>query len=126
MRHLLTTAIRYGRIDAETIDHFLAGSPEDKHPKVDVHQFNLLAELHARHLDPAPYDHTQTRGTSGGMFTVHNYEDRGAARIIPHSDLFKGQFGYVARSKRHERHIEADQVLGGGAKLLVPFIDLAA
>lgn len=92
MRHLLTTAIRHGRIDAETIDHLLAGSPEDKSPKVDVHQFNLLAELHARHLDPLPYDHMQTRGTSDDKFAIHNYEDRGATQIIPHEDLFKGQF----------------------------------
>ena len=121
--HLLTTAIGHGRIAAETIDHFLAGSPDDKRPKVDVHQFNLLAELHARHLEPQPYDHKQTRGTSDEKFAVHNYEDRGATQIIPHEDLFKGQFPYVARSKRHERHVEADHVLGDFGERIVPLTE---
>ena len=66
--HLLTTAIGHGRVAAETITHFLAGNPQDKRPKVDVHQFNLLDELHARHLDPQPYDHEQKRGTDGAKF----------------------------------------------------------
>jgi NADPH-dependent glutamate synthase beta subunit-like oxidoreductase len=43
--HLLTTAVGHGRIAAETIDHFLAGHPQDRRPKVDAHHFNLLAEL---------------------------------------------------------------------------------
>ncbi|MFO1166587.1 MAG: NAD(P)-binding protein, partial [Rhodoblastus sp.] len=88
--HLLTTAIGHGRVAAETMDHFLAGALEDKRPKVDVHQFNLLEELQARDLEPAPYDHTQTRGTSSAKFAIHNYEDRSATQIIPHKDLFKG------------------------------------
>ncbi len=110
--HLLTTAIGHGRIAAETIDHFLAGSLDERRPKVDVHQFNLLDELQARGLAPAPYDHSQTRGTSEAKFAVHNFEDRGATQVIPHTDLFKGHFPYVARNKRDERHVEADQVLG--------------
>jgi glutamate synthase (NADPH) small chain len=117
--HLLTTAIGHGRVAAETIDHFLAGTPEDKRPKVDVHQFNLLAELHARHLDPHPYDHMQVRGTSEAEYAVHNYEDRGASQIIPHDDLFKGHFPNVSRSKRKERHIEADRVLGDFSERIV-------
>ena len=110
--HLLTTAIGHGRIAAETIDRCLAGLPEDKRPKVDVHQFNLLQELHARGLDPAPYDHTQSRGTSAGKFAVHNYEDRSATQVISHEDLFKGHFGYAPRSRRTERQVGADKVLG--------------
>ncbi len=110
--HLLTTAIGHGRIAAETIDRFLAGLSEEKRPKVDVHQFNLLGELHARGLDPEPYDHIQKRGTSAGKFAVHNYEDRSAAQVISHEDLFKGHFGYIARSRRGERHVGADKVLG--------------
>ncbi len=110
--HLLTTAIGHGRIAAETIDRFLAGLPEDKRPKVDVHQFNLLQELHARGLDPAPYDHTQGRGTSAGKFAVHNYEDRSATQVISHEDLFKGHFGYLQRSRRTQRQVGADKVLG--------------
>ena len=110
--HLLTTAIGHGRIAAESIDYFLNGSPVDKRPKVDVHHFNLLRELHQRALEPTPYDHTQTRGTSGAKFAIHNYEDLSSSQIIPHSDLFKGHFKYEARGKREEKHIEADQVLG--------------
>jgi len=110
--HLLTTAIGHGRIAAESIDHFLAGSPLDKRPKVDVHHFNLLRELHQRALDPTPYDHTQTRGTSEAKFAIHNYEDRSASQIIPHGDLFKGHFKFEARTRREEVHIEADKVLG--------------
>ena len=119
--HLLTTAIGHGRIAAETIDHFLGGALEDKRPKVDVHQFNLLEELHTRHLDPAPYDHTQTRGTAAAKFAIHNYEDRGATQIIPHTALYKGHFTYVARSSRDERHVDADHVLGDFEERIVGF-----
>jgi len=121
--HLLTTAIGHGRIAAETMDHFLAGAPDDRRPKVDVHQFNLLEELHARNLDPAPYDHTQTRGTSSGKFAVHNYEDRGATQIIPHKDLFKGHFNYVARNRREQRHVYADKVLGDFGERIIPLTE---
>ena len=124
--HLLTTAIGHGRVAAETIDHFLHGALEDKRPKVDVHQFNLLEELHSRHLDPAPYDHGQIRGTSGAKFAVHNYEDRGASQIIPHKALFKGHFTFVARNKRDERHVEADQVMGDFAERIVAFSEAQA
>jgi len=110
--HLLTTAIGHGRVAAETIDRFLAGLSEEKRPKVDVHQFDLLTDLHARGLDPEPYDHTQKRGTSSGKFAVHNYEDRSSVQVISHEELFKGHFGYVARNRRNERHVGADQVLG--------------
>jgi glutamate synthase (NADPH/NADH) small chain len=124
--HLLTTAIGHGRVAAETMDHFLAGAPEDRRPKVDVHQFNLLQELHARNLDPAPYDHLQTRGTASGNFAIHNYEDRGATQIIPHGDLFKGHFPYVERSRRNERHVLADKVLGDFEERIVPLTEAQA
>ena len=110
--HLLTTAIGHGSIAAETIDHFLAGEEEGRRPKVDVHHFNLLAELHQRNLDPEGYGHQPTRGTSGGEFAVHNYEDRSDTQIIPHDALFLGHFGYEARQRRGEVHIDADKVLG--------------
>ncbi|MEQ1695669.1 MAG: NAD(P)-binding protein [Hyphomicrobiaceae bacterium] len=110
--HLLTTAIGHGRIAAESIDHMLAGSPQDKRPKVDVHHFNLLKELNQRSLNPAPYGHDQPRGTDSAKFAVHNYEDRSSTQIIPHGKLFKGHFKYEPRGKRSEVHIEADQVLG--------------
>ena len=110
--HLLTTAIGHGRIAAENIDHFLAGEPINKRPKVDVHHFNLLNELHQRGLDPEEYDHQQTRGTSEEQFAIHNYEDRSATQIIPHTELFKGHFPYEEREKRTEVKIIGDNVLG--------------
>jgi len=110
--HLLTTAIGHGRIAAENIDHYLAGEPLDKRPKVDVHHFNLLNELHQRGLDPDEYDHEQTRGTSEAGFAVHNYEDRSATQIITHDELFKGHFQYEPLEKRGQVTIVGDEVLG--------------
>jgi len=110
--HLLTTAIGHGRIAADSIDHYLAGEPAGKRPKVDVHHFNLLQELHQRGLDLDPYNHLQTRGTDHENFAIHNYEDRSNAQIIPHDELFKAYFPYVAREHRDEVHIEGDDVLG--------------
>lgn len=124
--HLLTTAIGHGRIAAESIDHYLAGSPLDKRPKVDVNHFNLLNELHQRALDPAPYNHTQTRGTSDAKFAVHNYEDRSGSQIIPHSDLFKGHFKFEERGKRTEVHIDGDEVLGNFEERIKGFTEAQA
>ncbi len=119
--HLLTTAIGHGRIAAETIAHFLSGELEEKRPKIDVNQFNLLAELNTRGLEPAPYDHMQSRGTASAKFAVHNFEDRGATQIIPHKALFKGHFNYVARSTRDERHVVAEKVLGDFEERIIGF-----
>jgi NADPH-dependent glutamate synthase beta subunit-like oxidoreductase len=124
--HLLTTAIGHGRIAAETIDHFLAGAPIDKRPKIDVHHFNLLEELHQRNLDPAAYDHAQTRGTSAAAWAIHNYEDRSASQIIPHRDLFKGHFEHEPREKRSEVHISADAVLGNFRERIEGFTEAQA
>ncbi|HDO51415.1 MAG TPA: 4Fe-4S dicluster domain-containing protein, partial [Rhizobiales bacterium] len=110
--HLLTTAVGHGRIAAENIDHFLAGEPAGKRPKVDVHHFNLLNELHQRGLDPEEYEGGQRRGTSTGDFAVHNYEDRSATQIITHDELFKGHFEYEPQEKRRQVEITGDEVLG--------------
>ena len=110
--HLLTTAIGHGRIAAETISDFLDGHGPEKRPKVDVHHFNLLRELHQRALEPSPYDHVQQRGTSSASFAIHNYEDRSATQIIPHTELFKGHFKYEPRARREVVHIEAEDVIG--------------
>ncbi len=110
--HLLTTAIGHGRIAAQTINHFLAGSPIDKRPKVDVEHFNLLEELHQRNLAPPKYDAGQVRGTSQSDWAIHNFEDRSTSQIIPHTSLFKGHFKHEPRGKREEVHISADEVLG--------------
>lgn len=110
--HLLTTAIGHGRIAAQAITDYLDDGEIEKRPKVDVNHFNLLNELHQRGKDPAPYDHTQLRGTGDSDFAVHNYEDRSATQIIPHTELFKGHFPFVAREVRDEVHIKGDSVLG--------------
>ena len=120
--HLLTTAIGHGSIAAEAIDHFLAGSPLEKRPKVDVHHFNLLNELHQRDLDPKALGEP-TRGTAEGDFAVHNYEDRSFNNIIPHDDLFLGQFEFEERNKRDEVHITADKVLGNFQERLIDLSD---
>ena len=119
--HLLTTAIGHGAIVAESIDHMLAGHPDEKRPKVDVHHFNLLEELHQRGKDPEAYDKQAVRGTDDSGFAVHNYEDRSASQIIPHDELFLGHFKYDAVQKRDEKHIGADEVLGNFTERLVAF-----
>ena len=60
--HLLTTAIGHGRIAAETITDFLDDGDIHKRPKVDVHHWNLMEELHQRGKDPEEYPHQQTHG----------------------------------------------------------------
>lgn len=117
--HLLTTAIGHGRIGAEVITDYLADGEIAKRPKVDVHHFNLLQELHRRGKDPAGYDHVQGRGTDRAPFAVHNYDDRSAGQIVAHDDLFKGHFKYVPRELRQEVHIEGDAVLGNFAERIV-------
>ena len=119
--HLLTTAIGHGSIAAEGMDHWLAGSPDERRPKVDVHHFNLLGELHQRGKDPEDYSMEPVRGTNDAGFAVHNYEDRAASQIIPHDDLFLGHYTHDPVQKRNEKHIGADEVLGNFEERLVGF-----
>lgn len=110
--HLLTTAIGHGAIAADSIDYFLREQDPIKRPRVDVHHFNLLGKLQETGLEPEAYSGEQIRGTSEGDFAVHNFEDRAAAEIIPHTKLFKGHFPYVARHLRDEHGPSADEVIG--------------
>lgn len=110
--HLLTTAIGQGSIAADSIDSFLKGKEISDRPKVDVHLFNLIDELRSRDLEPEEYGHKEARGTAESNFAIHNYEDRAFREIIPHDELFLGHFLYEERSKRNERHVQADKVLG--------------
>ena len=119
--HLLTTAIGHGSIAAESMDHWLAGSPDERRPKVDVHHFNLLDELHQRGKDPEAYSMEPVRGTNEGKFAVHNFEDRSSSQIIPHDDLFLGHYTHDPVQKRDEKHIGADEVLGNFDERLVAF-----
>jgi len=124
--HLLTTAIGHGRIAAESIDHFVRGEESVKRPKVDVHHFDLIAELRQRHLEPEDYDHKPTRGTSSARFAVHNYEDRAFAEVVSHRQLFLGHFAYEPRNRRPEVHITAGQVLGNFLERIERFTEAQA
>ncbi|WP_300513459.1 NAD(P)-binding protein [Aliiroseovarius sp.] len=117
--HLLTTAIGHGRIAADAISDFLDDGSVKRRPKVDVHHFDLLNELHQRGKDPDAYDHVQQRGTGDSGFAVHNYEDRSATQIIPHGELFKGHFNFVDRETRDEIHIAGEDVLGNFEERIV-------
>ena len=121
--HLLTTAIGHGRIAAEAINDYFDDGEIEKRPKVDVHHFNLLEELHRRGKDPEAYSHEQTRGTSSSDFAVHNFEDRSDSQIIPHTELFKGHFDLVPREVREEKHIEGDAVLGNFEERIIGFTE---
>ncbi len=121
--HLLTTAIGQGRIAADTISDFLDDGDIHKRPKIDVAFFNLMEELHRRGKDPAPYDHTQTRGTSSSDFAVHNFEDRQDNQIIRTDEMFLGHFEFVPREVRAERQIEGDEVLGNFEERIIGYTE---
>ncbi len=121
--HLLTTAIGHGRIAADTITDFLDDGEIEKRPRIDTPHFNLLKELHQRGHDPAPYSHEQVRGTDGSAFAVHNYEDRSDSQIIPHTELYKGHFPFVAREVRDEVRIEGDSVLGNFEERIIAYTE---
>jgi NADPH-dependent glutamate synthase beta subunit-like oxidoreductase len=114
--HLLTTAIGQAWIASESIDAYLTADLDQKRrPKVDVHHFNLLAKLQETELAPEPFkpaERGDLRGTSDGNWAIHNYEDRSAAEVIPHEELFLGHFTYQARHHRQENVPSSEQVLG--------------
>ncbi len=124
--HLLTTAIGHGRIAAETITEFLDNGDIKKRPKIDVHHFNLLEELHQRGHDLTEYDHQQKRGTNSSTFALHNYEDRSGSQIVRHTELFKGHFNFVARERRGEVRIEGDKVLGNFKERIIAYSEAQA
>ncbi|MEJ2345012.1 MAG: NAD(P)-binding protein [Gammaproteobacteria bacterium] len=113
--HLLTTAIGQASIAAESIDHYLQHQDLGKRPKVDVHHFNLMDKLRETGLQPEHFDKDDRgdlRGTSGGNWAVHNYEDRSKFEIIAADKLFLGHFPYTARNKRKEVPVDAEHVIG--------------
>ena len=110
--HLLTTAIGQASVAADSIDRYLCEDEYQRRPKVDVHHFDLLDKLRERSLEPEEYPHTQEWGTAQSRYAVHNYEDRAEQEIISHEELFLGHFPYVARNKRLETGVNADEVLG--------------
>jgi len=119
--HLLTTAIGHGRIAAQTISDFLDDGEIEKRPKVDVHHFNLLEELHEHGKDLGEYNHKPSRGTDSSDFAIHNYDDRSDSQIIKHTDLFLGHFSHEAREIRDEVKIEGDDVLGNFEERIIAY-----
>lgn len=113
--HLLTTAIGQAWIAAESIDEYLRQAEHRRRPKVDVHHFDLQAKMEETNLAPESFvvaERGDLRGTSDGDWAIHNYEDRAAAEVIPHDELFLGHFGYHARNLRKEEVPSSEEVLG--------------
>jgi len=113
--HLLTTAIGQASIAADSIEEYLRQEEHKRRPKVDVHHFDLLRKMEEAHLAPEHFEaaqHGDMRGTSGGNWAIHNYEDRSGAEVIPHDELFLGHFGFHARNLRKEEVPTEEEVLG--------------
>jgi glutamate synthase (NADPH) small chain len=119
--HLLTTAIGQASVATESIDHYLKSAELGKRPKVDVHHFDLLQKLREAGLNPDQFDPAKgdQRGTADAKYAVHNFEDRSAAEIITHEELFLGHFQFTPRVKRKEIHISAEEVLGNFKERLI-------
>jgi NADPH-dependent glutamate synthase beta subunit-like oxidoreductase len=105
-------AVGHGRIAAQVIDQYVRGVTMEKRPAFDVYQFDMLAELEQRELEPEDYHHRQESGTDQANFAVHNFEDRSANLDVPASDLFLGHFAHESRRERTERLVTAETVLG--------------
>ncbi|MEW6562666.1 MAG: NAD(P)-binding protein [Pseudomonadota bacterium] len=98
--HLLTTAIGHGAIAAEGIDRFLAGEEQEKRPKIDVHQFDLMRKMEEKGLSITAATEPM-RGTDKSTAAVHNFDNRSGRYVIPHDELFLGHFAFTPRTKRH-------------------------
>ena len=113
--HLLTTAIGQASVAAESIDHYFKHEDLRKRPKVDKHTFNLLDKLRETGHEPIEFTKEVTdeyRGTDGGKWAVHNYEDRSAHEIISSDELFLGHFSFTPRIRREEEVPDSKEVLG--------------
>ncbi len=109
--HLLTTAIGHGAIAAEGIDRFLAGEEQEKRPKIDVHQFDLMRKMAEKGL-PLTEVHEPIRGTNVSTAAIHNFDNRSDRYVIPHSELFLGHFSYTPRFKRKIITLDKQSALG--------------
>lgn len=112
--HLLTTAIGHASVAADSIDSFMKHQEIGKRPKVDVHFFDLLSKMEEAGVAPDHFDSSEgdMRGTSGGNWAIHNYEDRAFAEIISHKHMFLGYFSATPRNLRSEDVPTSEQVLG--------------
>jgi NADPH-dependent glutamate synthase beta subunit-like oxidoreductase/Pyruvate/2-oxoacid:ferredoxin oxidoreductase delta subunit len=109
--HLLTTAIGHGAIAAEGIDRFLAGEEQEKRPKIDVHQFDLLRKYVEKGVTLPPVKEP-LHGTDKAPGAIHNFDNRSERYVIPHGQLFLGHFGFAARNQRKFITLSRETALG--------------
>ncbi len=109
--HLLTTAIGHGAIAAEGIDRFLAGEELEKRPKIDVHAFDLMRKYVEKGVQ-LPAVQEPLRGTDKTPGAIHNFDNRSDRYVIPHTQLFLGHFGFVARNQRKFITLTRETALG--------------
>jgi NADPH-dependent glutamate synthase beta subunit-like oxidoreductase len=109
--HLLTTAIGHGAIAADGIDRFLAGEEQEKRPKIDVHQFDLMRKFVEKGVT-LPDVKEPLRGTDKAAGAVHNFDNRSDRYVIPHGQLFLGHFGFAARNMRKFITLTRETALG--------------
>ena len=109
--HLLTTAIGHGAIAAEGLDRYLRGEAQEKRPKIDVHQFDLVRKMIEKGLKVEKATEPML-GTCDSPAAVHNYENRSERHVITHEELFLGHFPYTARVKRKFVTLSRETALG--------------
>ncbi|MDH4283952.1 MAG: NAD(P)-binding protein [Gallionellaceae bacterium] len=123
--HLLTTAVGHGAIAADGIERFLAGEDQEKRPKIDVHQFDLMRKLVEKGISPAGIGEP-LRGTDTSPGAVHNFDNRSDRYVIPHNELFLGHFPYTARNKRKIITLDKQSALGNFAERIEPLSEKEA
>ena len=123
--HLLTTAIGHGAIAAEGIDRFLRGEDQEKRPKIDVHQFDLMrkmVESGRTFTEVHEPIHGSDRSTAG----IHNFDDRSDRYVIPHEELFLGHFPFTPRNKRQVTTLTKESALGNFDERLAALVEADA
>jgi NADPH-dependent glutamate synthase beta subunit-like oxidoreductase len=123
--HLLTTAIGHGAIAADGIDRHLQSEPLDKRPKIDVHSFDMMRKLVEKGL-PTGSIEEPLRGTDVSTGAIHNYENRSDRYVIPHTELYLGHFGFVARNRRRVVALSKEEALSNFEERVLPLLEAQA
>jgi Pyruvate/2-oxoacid:ferredoxin oxidoreductase delta subunit len=123
--HLLTTAIGHGAIAADGIDRHLQSEPLDKRPKIDVHSFDMMRKIVEKGL-PLGHIDEPLRGTDVSTGAIHNYENRSDRYVIPHTELYLGHFGFVARNRRRVVALTKDEALSNFEERVLPLLEAQA
>ena len=121
--HLITSAVGHASIAADSMDRYLRGEDAPPRPKVDVHHFDLVADLRRHGRQPDDYDHRPSWGTDGATYAVHNYEDRSSSEIVTHEGLFLGHFDHVPMNRRNEAAIAPETVVDNFGERFTGFSD---